>query len=74
MTRDEKVAIVESFLDCLIRKALDQIPTGEGLTVESAMTLKSSGRAAMEYAERVAAGFWARAAFSSKGGQLWHAG
>jgi hypothetical protein len=56
MSREENVAVVESFLNCLASKELDRLPIAPELTVESPMIPKVSGRAAMEYMKAVAAG------------------
>jgi hypothetical protein len=56
MSRDEKVALVESFLDCRASGELDRLPVGPELTVESPLTPKLSGEAAMAYVKAVAAG------------------
>ena len=49
MSRDEKVAVVESFFDCIASGDLDRLPIAPELTVESPLTPKLSGEAAMEY-------------------------
>ncbi len=56
MSRDEKVALVESFLNCMASGELDRLPVAPELTVESPLTPKLSGEAAMEYVKAVAAG------------------
>ncbi len=56
MSRDEKVAVVESFLGCMASGELGRLPVAPGLTVESPLTPKLSGDAAMEYVKAVAAG------------------
>ncbi len=56
MSRDEKVALVESFLKCMASGELDRLPIAAELTVESPLTPKLSGEAAMEYVKAVAAG------------------
>jgi hypothetical protein len=56
MTRDEKVALVESFLDCVVRKELDRLPITPGYAAESPMSPRLSGQAAVEYLRGVAAG------------------
>ena len=55
-SRDEKVAVVEAFFDCVSSSELDRLPIDPELTVESPLTPKLSGRAAMEYVKAVAAG------------------
>ncbi len=54
MSREEKVALVEAFLDCLTSKQLDRLPIAPDLTIESPMIPKVSGHAAMEYLKFVA--------------------
>ena len=56
MTRDEKVALVEAYLDCVVRKEFDRLPIAPEYTAESPMTTKLSGQAAVEYLRAVAAG------------------
>lgn len=56
MSRDEKVALVELYLDCVVRKELDRLPIAAEYTAESPMTQKLSGQAAVEYLRAVAAG------------------
>ncbi len=56
MSRDETVAVVESFLDCIASGKLDRLPIAPDLTVESPLTPKLGGAAAMEYVKAVAAG------------------
>ncbi len=56
MSRDEKVSVVESFLDCIASGKLDRLPIAPELTVESPLTPKLSGEAAIEYVKAVAAG------------------
>ena len=56
MSREETVAVVESFFECLVSKELDRLPIDPELTVESPLRSKVSGRAAMEYVKAVAAG------------------
>ena len=56
MSRAEKVAVVESFLDGIASSELDRLPVDPELTVESPLTQKLSGPAAMEYVKAVAAG------------------
>jgi hypothetical protein len=55
MSRDETVAVVESFLDCIARKQLDRLPIHPDLAVESPLTARLSGPAAMKYLNAVAA-------------------
>lgn len=56
MSRDEKVAVVELYLACVIRKQLDQLPITPDYTAQSPLTPKLSGPAAVEYLRTVAAG------------------
>jgi hypothetical protein len=56
MSREENVAAVESFLNCLASKELHRMPIDPDLTVESPLIPKLSGEAAMEYVKAVAAG------------------
>lgn len=56
MSRDEMVAVVESFLDCVVSGELDRLPVTPDLTVESPLTPKLSGDAAREYVRAVSAG------------------
>ncbi len=56
MSRDEKVALVESFLSCIAASEVDQLPIGPEFTVESPLVPKLSGQAAMEYVKATAAG------------------
>ncbi len=56
MSRDENVAVVELFLNCIASGELDRLPITPELTVESPLTPKLSGEAAMEYVKAVAAG------------------
>ena len=56
MSREETVAVIESFLNCLASKELDRLPIDPELTVESPLTSKLSGQAALEYLKVVAAG------------------
>ena len=56
MSREENVAVVESFLNRLASKELDRLPIDPELTVESPLIPKVSGQAAMEYVKAVAAG------------------
>ena len=55
MSRDEKVALVESFLNCMARSELDRLPIAPEFTVESPLVPKLSGQAAMDYVKVVAA-------------------
>ena len=55
MSRDERVAVVESFLNCIASGELDRLPIAPELTVESPLTPKLSGAAAMEYVKAVSA-------------------
>ncbi len=56
MSRDEKVAVVESFLNCIAKSELDRLPIAPEFTLESPLTPKLSGDAAMDYVKAVAAG------------------
>ncbi len=55
MSRDEKVAVVESFLNCMAGNELDRLPIDPEFTVESPLLPKLSGQAAMEYVKAVSA-------------------
>ncbi len=55
MSRDEKVAVVESFLNCMASNELDRLPIDPEFTVESPLITKLSGQAAMAYVKAVAA-------------------
>ncbi len=55
MSRDEKVAVVESFLNCMASDELDRLPIDPEFTVESPLIPKLSGQAAMDYVKAVAA-------------------
>ncbi len=54
MSRNDKIAVVESFLRCLVSKDLAQLPVEPDLTVESPLIPKVGGGAAMKYVKRVA--------------------
>jgi hypothetical protein len=54
MSRTDKIAVVESFLDCLVSKDLARLPVEPDLTVESPFIAKVGGGAAMKYVKRVA--------------------
>ena len=56
MSRDEKVALVESFLNCVASGELDRLPVATEFAVESPLTQRLSGEAATEYVKAVAAG------------------
>ncbi len=56
MSREEKVALVESFLNCMASGEVERLPIAPDLTVESPLTSKLSGEAAMEYVKAVAEG------------------
>ena len=56
MSRDEKVAVVESFLNCMASNELDRLPIDPEFTVESPLVPKLSGRAAMDYVRATSAG------------------
>jgi hypothetical protein len=53
-TREAQVAVVESFLDCVVRKDFDRIPIAPGYTAQSPLTPKLSGPAALDYLRAVA--------------------
>ncbi len=53
--RDAKAAVVEAFLNGIVRKDLAGLPVDPDLTVESPLIPKLRGQAAMEYLERVSA-------------------
>jgi len=53
-TRDEQVAVVESFLDCIVRKDFDRLPIAPEYTAESPLTPKLAGKAALDYLRIVA--------------------
>jgi hypothetical protein len=56
MSRDEKVAVVESFLDGIARKELDALPIDPEITFESPLIPERRGRGpALEYLSGVAA-------------------
>jgi hypothetical protein len=48
------VAVVESFLDCIVRKDFDRLPIAPEYTAESPLTRKLTGQAAMDYLRIVA--------------------
>jgi hypothetical protein len=54
MSRTDKIAVVESFLNCLVSKDLARLPVEPDLTVESPLIAKVGGGAAMKYVKRVA--------------------
>jgi len=54
MSRDDKVAVVETFLSCLASKDLAQLPIEPDLTVESPLVPRVSGASAMKYLKRLA--------------------
>jgi hypothetical protein len=54
MSRNDKVAVVETFLNCLASKDLAQLPIEPDLTVESPFISKVGGAPAMKYLKRVA--------------------
>ena len=56
MSRDEKIAVVESFFNGMVSNTLDRLPIAPEFTVESPLTPKLSGEAALEYVKAVAAG------------------
>ena len=53
-TRDQQVAVVESFLDCIVRKDFDRLPIAPEYTAQSPLTPKLTGQAALEYLRVVA--------------------
>jgi hypothetical protein len=56
MSRDEKVAVIESFLHGIVSKKLDQLPIDPEITFESPLIPERRGRAAaLEYLKGVAA-------------------
>jgi hypothetical protein len=55
-TREEQVAVVESYLDCVVRKDFDRLPVTPEHTAESPLTPKVTGRAAVDYLRIVARG------------------
>ena len=56
VSRDQKIAVVKAFLDCMASGELDRLPITRDLTVESPLTPKLSGAAALAYVKAVAAG------------------
>jgi hypothetical protein len=52
--RESQVALVESFLDCLVRKDLERIPIAPDYSTESPLSGKLTGRAALDYLRIVA--------------------
>ena len=54
MSRNDKVAVVETFLSCLASKDLAQLPIEPDLTVQSPLIPKVGGASAMKYLKRVA--------------------
>ena len=56
MSREEKIAVVESFLNGMVSNTVDRLPLAPEFTVETPMTPKVSGEAAMQYVKAVAAG------------------
>jgi limonene-1,2-epoxide hydrolase len=53
-TREKQVAVVESFLDCVVRKDFDRLPIAPDYTAQSPLTPKLSGQAAVDYLRNVA--------------------
>jgi hypothetical protein len=53
-TRDEQVALVEAFLDCIVRKDFERMPIAPDYTAQSPLTPKLTGRAALDYLRVVA--------------------
>lgn len=53
-TRDEQVAVVELFLDCIVRKDFDRLPIAPEYTAQSPLTRKLTGPAALDYLRVVA--------------------
>jgi hypothetical protein len=54
MTREEKVALVEFFLECIVSKDIDRLPITSDLTAQSPLTPPLRGAAAMAYLKTVA--------------------
>ena len=54
MTREERVAVVEAYLDCVVRKDFDRLPIAPGYTSQTPLSPELSGAAAVEYLKRVA--------------------
>src|SRR5262245_55727884 len=54
MSRNDKVAVVETFLRCLASKDLAQLPIEPDLTVQSPLVARVGGAPAMKYLKRVA--------------------
>jgi hypothetical protein len=55
MSRDANVAVVEAFFRHIVDKQLARLPIDTDFTTQSPLTPKLSGRAAIDYLERVAA-------------------
>jgi hypothetical protein len=53
-TRAEQVAVVESFLDCIVRKDFDRLPIAPDYTAQSPLTPRLTGQAALDYLRVVA--------------------
>ena len=56
MSREENIAVVETFFNCIASSQLDRLPITPELTVQSPLTAKLSGHAALEYVKAVANG------------------
>ena len=56
MSRDEQVAVIEAFFDCIVRKDLTGLPVEPDFTAQSPLTPPLRGAAALEYLRNVAAG------------------
>jgi hypothetical protein len=56
MSRNDKIAVVETFLNCLASKDIAQLPIEPDLTVQSPLIPKLGGAPAMKYLKRVADG------------------
>ncbi len=56
MSRNEKVRLVESFLKCMAESDMHHLPLSPEFTVETPLTPKLSGQAAMDYVKATAAG------------------
>jgi hypothetical protein len=54
-SRQQSVSIVESFFRCIVDKDIAGLPVDPALAVQSPLTPRVSGRAAMDYVRAVAA-------------------
>jgi hypothetical protein len=52
--RESQVAVVESFLDCIVKKDLDRIPIAPDYCTESPLAGRLTGQAALDYLRIVA--------------------